>query len=412
MNCPYFLNRILSFLGTTRAIFLGILFGVLVGFLMGPSAEALKPVGTIFISLLKLVVIPLVFVSIVAGVYQTGTVARLGTIGVRTLVYYLVTTFLAVLLGMVLVTIVRPGVGVQLESSGFQPEVEAIDSLFQFLTSLVPDNIFKAFVEMNILGIILFAIAFGIALLFSGDRGKPLVLVLKALDDVFLTLTRGIIRLAPLGVIGLLAPLIGTFGFSIFASFWKFVVVVVSGLLFHSVVVLPFIFKLVSDRPLLGYVGSVRKALFTAFATASSSATLPVSLEAARSGGIKDETSSFVLPLGATINMDGTALYEAVTAIFIAQSLGIDLVPGQQFTIFLTATLASIGAPGIPSAGLVTILLVLQAVGLPAIGLGILFAMDRPLDMCRTTVNVWGDLVGCAVVEGKGNWAARRVHPT
>ncbi|OGX06585.1 MAG: hypothetical protein A3G87_09265 [Omnitrophica bacterium RIFCSPLOWO2_12_FULL_50_11] len=395
------LGRFISFLGTTRAIFFGILLGALIGFLVGPSAEALKPVGTIFISLLKLVVIPLVFVSIVLGVYQTGTLARLGTIGVRTSVYYLSTTFLAVALGMVLVTIARPGAGVQLESPGFQPEVEAIDSLLGFLTRLVPDNIFTAFAEMNILGIILFAIAVGVSLLFTGDRGKPLVLVLTSLNDVFLTLTRGIIRVAPIGVIGLLAPLIGTFGFSILAPFWKFVLVVLGGLLLHAVVVLPFIFKLFSNRPLFGYVGSVRRALLTAFATASSSATLPVTLESARGGGIKDETSGFVLPLGATVNMDGTALYEGVVAIFIAQSLGLDLTVGQQFTIFLTATLASIGAPGIPSAGLVTILLVLQAVGLPAVGIGILFAIDRPLDMCRTTVNVWGDLVGCAVVEGK-----------
>jgi Na+/H+-dicarboxylate symporter len=393
--------RIVEFLGTTKAIFIGIILGALIGFLMGPSAEGLKPIGTIFISLLKLVVIPLVFVSILVGVYDTGNLARLGKMGGRTMAYYLSTTAISIVVGMILVTLVKPGVGVTLESSGFEPEAEAMDSLLTFLTRLVPDNLFAAFTEMNILGIIIIAILLGIALIFSGNSGKPLVGVLKSAQDVFLILTRGIIRAAPIGVIGLIAPLIGTFGFQIFASFWKFVLVVVGGLLIHAVIIIPLIFKLFSGRSVLAYFGSARKALLSAFATASSSATLPISLQCAKDAGIKEETSSFVLPLGATINMDGTALYEAVIAIFIAQSLGIDLTTMQQVTIFLTATLASIGAAGIPSAGLVTILLVLQAVGLPAVGLGVLFAIDRPLDMCRTTTNVWGDLVGCAVVEGK-----------
>jgi Na+/H+-dicarboxylate symporter len=394
-------SRFLSFLGTTRAIVFGIVMGVVLGFVLQERAEALKPIGTIFISLLKLVVIPLVFASIAVGVHRTGNMARLGRLGLRTVIYYLVTTSFSILVGMVLVNLLKPGVGVTLEASGFQPVVQPSDSFTSFLMRLVPDNIVAAFAEMNILGIILFALILGVALIFAEEKGKPLVHLLQSTEEVLLILTRGIIRLVPIGVIGLIAPLIGTFGFSIFASFSKFVCVVLAGLTLHACITIPLIFRTFSNRPLKAYFSSVKKALLSAFATSSSSATLPISLECAREAGIDDETSSFVLPLGATINMDGTALYEAVIAIFIAQSLGIDLSGAQQFTIYLTATLASIGAAGIPSAGLVTILLVLEAVGLPAVGLGVLFAIDRPLDMCRTTVNVWGDLVGCAVVEEK-----------
>ena len=244
------LSRFVSFLGSTRAIFLGFLIGGVIGYLLGPRAEALKPVGDAFISLLKLVVIPLVFVSIVAGVYRTGNLARLGSIGLRTVVYYLTTTSIAIGVGMTLVTLVKPGMGVELESSGFQPEVEATASLVTFLTRMIPDNIFKAFAEMNILGIILFAIGLGVALLFSGEKASPLVSLLDALEDVFLKLTRGILHLAPIGVIGLLAPTIGTFGFSILIDFWKFAAVVLGGLAIHAFILFQLFSSFFQGAPL------------------------------------------------------------------------------------------------------------------------------------------------------------------
>ncbi|MBI4368090.1 MAG: dicarboxylate/amino acid:cation symporter [Candidatus Omnitrophica bacterium] len=392
-------SRFLSFFSSAQAIFWGLLAGVAAGLFLGPKAESLRPIGSIFISLLKLVVVPLVFASIVVGVYRTGTLTRLGTLGGRTLLYYLATTSLAILLGLVLVNLIQPGAGVHLESSGAETDLGSTASFTEFISRLIPENIFSAFSETNILGIIIFAILLGMALLYSGKRAEALISLLKSVEEVFLVLTRGVIWFAPIGVVGLIAPLIGTFGFSVLASFGKFVLVVLFGLFIHGLIVLPLLFKFFSGRSIRDYLSAVKGALVMAFATSSSSATLPVSLASAKEAGIQEETSSFVLPLGATVNMDGTALYEAVVAVFIAQTLGIDLSPFQQLIIYVTATLASIGAAGIPSAGLVTILIVLQAVGLPAVGLGILFAIDRPLDMCRTTVNVWGDLVGCAVVE-------------
>ena len=389
-------------MGTAQAIFLGIVTGVLLGWLMGPISACLRPLGDIFISLLKLIIVPLIFSSIVVGVHRTGSMARLGKIGGRTLLYYLITTGLAMLLGLILVNLIRPGVGVHLSHEAAPPASHA-GSFQGFLGRLIPQNIFQAFAEMNILPIIVFAVMFGIALLTANRSAKPLVDLMRSTEEVFLVFTRGVMAYAPIGVIGLIAPLVGTFGFDIFLSFDKFILVVLGGLLIHACVVLPLVMKLFSNRSVTAYARSLQKPFLTAFATASSSATLPISMEAARENGISDETASFVLPLGATINMDGTALYEAVVAVFIAQAVDMPLTLGQQGIVFITAMLASIGAAGIPSAGLFTLLLVLEAVGLPAVGLGILFAIDRPLDMCRTTVNVWGDQVGCAVVEGKNN---------
>jgi len=406
------IERFVKSLGTAQAILIGIVLGVLLGVLLGPSAEVLSPLGKIFISLLKLIVLPLIFSSIVVGVYQTGNMIKLGAMGGRTAIYYFSTTGLALFIGIVLVNLIQPGVGVDLGSVGLAHTLPPPPTFSDFIVRLFPSNLFQAFVEMNILAIIIFAVMLGIALIYLGKKGEALVKLMKSLEDVFLVLTKGIMHFAPFGVVGLMAPMIGTFGFDIFASFGKFVVVVLLGLSIHAFIVLPLIFKLFSNRNIRDYTQNLKKPFLTAFSTASSSATLPVSITAAKRNQIKDETAGFVLPLGATINMDGTALYEAVVAIFIAQSLGIELSIAQQLTVFLVAMMASVGAAGIPSAGLVTLLLVLDAVGLPAVGLGILFAIDRPLDMCRTTVNVWGDHIGCAVVEGKNSDAGRSKQST
>jgi proton glutamate symport protein len=232
-----------------------------------------------------------------------------------------------------------------------------------------------------------------------GDKGRPLTDLFESLNDAMMKLTDWVIRLAPIGVFALLAAVVVDTGPGIFANLGKYMATVLLGLAVHALVTLPLLLKLVGRASPKRFFSAVAPALTTAFSTASSSATLPLSIDCVETRAkVSSRVSSFVLPLGATINMDGTALYESVAAVFIAQVYGIDLSLGQQILIFLTATLAAIGAAGIPSAGLVTMAIVLNAVGLPLEGIGMILAVDRILDMCRTSVNVWGDTVGCAVV--------------
>ncbi|MCK5618517.1 MAG: dicarboxylate/amino acid:cation symporter, partial [Candidatus Krumholzibacteria bacterium] len=262
-----------------------------------------------------------------------------------------------------------------------------------------PANPVKAMAEMQILPLIVFSLLFGAVLTTIGNKGRPLIDLFESLNAAMMKLTDWVIRLAPYGVFALLAAVVAESGPGIFANLGKYMATVLLGLAIHALVTLPILLKLVGGANPKRYFEKVATALTTAFSTASSSATLPLTIDCVETKAkVAPRVSSFVLPLGATINMDGTALYEAVAAIFIAQVYGIDLSFGQQVLIFLTATLAAIGAAGIPSAGLVTMAIVLNAVGLPLEGIGMILAVDRILDMCRTSVNVWGDTVGCTVV--------------
>jgi len=264
---------------------------------------------------------------------------------------------------------------------------------------MIPANPIEAMANMNILPLIVFALFLGAVLTTLGSRGRPLIEFFDSLNDAMMKMADIVIMLTPVGVFALIAKVVADTGFSIFANLGKYMFTVLLGLTVHAFVTLPVILRFIGGANPRRYVGKISPALTTAFSTSSSSATLPVTLDCVEEGaGISSRVSSFVLPLGATINMDGTALYESVAAVFIAQVYGIDLTFPQQTMVFLTATLAAIGAAGIPSAGLVTMAIVLKAVGLPLEGIGMILAVDRILDMCRTTVNVWGDAVGCAVI--------------
>jgi len=510
-----------------RSIFIGILIAIILGILIGglfPNfAIRLTILGEIFLNSLMMIVVPLVIFSMIVGITGLGDIRNLGSVGWRTVAYYMVTTGISVVIGIILVNIIQPGKGIShgeehidykytisgknkrtvtltnekwdkvqynkkyilvLLDQNVQGLIESISknsatvTLWEphkasdvfYITSdygtrlpfrrvegqlvsaepkidstgtgikidlpvaqrlrgkegrgvgntlkevlvgdkeigkegMIPRNIFNAMVRMDILPLIVFSLLIGAALSVLGTQGRTAIEVISILNDAIMRLIHWIMVVAPIGIFGLIAARIGKAGgFSGFLpelfALGKYSFTVVLGLIIHGCIVLPLILLLIGKRNPRTFVTGVGPALLNAFSTASSSATLPLTMEGVeKENGISNRTASFVLPLGATINMDGTALYEAVAAIFIAQVYGIFMGPVQQTVVFLTATLAAIGAAGIPEAGLVTMVIVLRAVGLPIEGVGLILTIDWLLDRFRTTVNVWGDSVGAGVIE-------------
>jgi Na+/H+-dicarboxylate symporter len=386
-------------------IILGVILGGLVGSLHPDIGIKLGFLGTLFLNALKMIVLPLIVVSITLSFMKVG---NLGSIGLKTLFYYLITTGIAVFIGIVVVNVLHPGDG-SMAITGQMPDIvsskEGLSLVDVLLLKFVSPNLFNSAEEFEILPLIVASILFGAAFASLGRESKVMVEVFTILDKAIMKIVHWIMVFTPIGIFSLIAERIGLAGgggavIELAMELGKYVLSVVVGLFIHGFIVLPIILILFARRNPLEYVQNLGKALLTAFSTASSSATLPLTME-----GVIDEAKvtpkvgRFVLPLGATINMDGTALYEAVAVIFIAQSYGIELGMAEMVVVFLTATLAAIGAAGIPEAGLVTMVLVLQAVGLPLEGVGLILAIDWLLDRFRTTVNVWGDCIGAAVID-------------
>jgi len=386
-------------------IIIGVLLGGFVGSFFPETGVALGFLGTLFLNALKMIVLPLIIVSITLSIMKVG---NLGSLGVKTLIYYLFTTCIAVFIGILVVNIIHPGVGSAVLSGEMPDIVKAKENMSLFdvlLLKFVSPNLFNSAEEFEILPLIVASILFGAAFSALGKESKVIEDIFTVLDKAIMKIIHWIMIFTPLGIFGLIADRIGMSGggsavLELAMELSKYVLSVVVGLAIHGLVVLPIILYLFSKRRPFEYVKHLSKALLTAFSTASSSATLPLTMEGViEEAKVNPKVGNFVLPLGATINMDGTALYEAVAVIFIAQSYGIDLSIAQMVIVFFTATLAAIGAAGIPEAGLVTMVLVLQAVGLPLEGVGLILAIDWLLDRFRTTVNVWGDCIGAAVVE-------------
>ncbi len=490
------LGKILLFL-----MIAGIIFGIFVGGFLPETGKKVAFIGDFFIGYLKMLVIPLVITSMIAGVTGLGDVRKLGGIGRKTILYYMATTGISVLIGIILVVIIGPGKadtkeeqlklrggfsyselsytidgnqitfeharvknefderymiilkdqkGIRGNISGYRDEntfivsnwakedesghkvIEASpmirgkgvifdlslsdkvidkqgqtigETLKDVLLGLAPNNIVKAMAETKILPIIVFAMVFGAILTTLGSQGKPVIEFFIGANETILKFVQLLMLIAPLGIACLIAGKLGDAGgiekFGLeFKKIGFYAITVIAGLLIHALVILPLILKFFAKRNIISYAKGMSTALLTALSTASSSATLPVTIKCAEDNNqISPKAAGFVLPLGATINMDGTALYEAVAAIFIAQLYGIDLSMGHLFVIFLTATLAAIGAAGIPEAGLVTMVIVLEAVGLPIEGISMILMIDWFLDRCRTTINVWGDSIGAAFID-------------
>jgi Na+/H+-dicarboxylate symporter len=478
---------------------------VIVGALFPQVALSLRFLGEIFMAALKMLIMPLILVTMIVGVSSLKSPGELGRLGSRAIIYYLSTTMLAIMIGLVAVNLMRPGEtplpsalrttieeahhklenDTKTQSEQVKPAIErafyqhiaqdipsneaellaraknlsqvASQQITHTLTQQQPSlrlklalgnaraelifarigmrrsleaaeemreqsqqkgppltvarflymqiskilqNPFESMATGNVLGIIVFSIMLGLILVSMGDRGQPVLQIADSLNQAMMKLVSVVMKFTPYGVFSLIAFQIAQSGFDILILLGKYMLCVLIALAIHGVIVLPTILLIIARRSPLVLFKQVRDALGVAFSTSSSSATLPVSLEVTeKQANVSPRVAGFVLPLGATINMDGTALYEAIAAMFIAQIYGIELGIGPQILIFLTAALAAIGAAGIPSAGTVTMVMVLSAVGLPIAGIGLILAVDRILDMCRTTINVWGDIIGAAIIQ-------------
>ena len=471
-----------------------ILAAIVIGFFLGHyyphTALKIGFLGDMFLNALFMLVVPLVMASMVTGIARLGNLRHLGTLGGRTIIYYMSTTAISVIIGIILVNIIQPGKDITREednhpnasyriearslsggsvlklvdddqhffstdysskfriylldqnvqgvfdaassmsekqapisywidtsgkkvdpdSTGIGVAIKMVEKKFSFLDviiGLIPHNLFTAMANNNILPLIVFSLVFGGILTTLGAKGKVVIELFEGLNEAFLKFIRVLMYFAPIGILGLIAARLGLAELSQEGGFiaeisrmGKYFFTVVIGLSIHGLFVLTPAIYFLAKRNIKDYVTNVSPALLTAFSTASSSATLPVTIECVEERNkVSNKTASFVLPLGATINMDGTALYEAVAAIFIAQIYNVPLGPAEQVIIFLTATLAAIGAAGIPEAGLVTMVIVLKAVGLPTEGIAMILAIDWLLDRCRTTVNLFGDTVGAAIID-------------
>jgi proton glutamate symport protein len=368
--------------------------------------------GNLFLRMLQMVAVPLIATSLLTGIMGLGAHGNVSRMFTRTVAYYLATSILAIATGIVAVNILRPGLGpqaanIQVDVGGgekpFVAENVKLSEIFlQQVEALIPANPLAAFVAPQFLSIIAFTILFALfALKVGGDIAKRIHEAAVIGLSVMMAMTTAIIHLAPVGVFFMMAHVTATQGAGIFLLLARYVIAVAVALAFHAFVTLPLILKLTSGRSPLEFARAMSPALLTAFSSASSNGTLPLTIASAEErAGISNRSASFVLPLGSTVNMDGTALYEAVAVLFIAQlHVGANLPLSQQIVVALTALLASIGAAGIPHAGLVMMAIVLQAVGLPLEMQGVILAVDRVLDMARTTVNVWSDCCGCAVID-------------
>ena len=404
-------------------IIAGLVLGITLNHFAGPedSSAWVKTVkvlfkygGDVFIRLLRMVIIPLVFASIFTSIVNLGDIRKLKRIGSSTVIYYLVTTALAVLLGMILVNWIHPGTGVdpaaieRMQIEQAVPEAVADQNvasrgpvfvILDQLIDMIPRNPFKAMASGDILQIIFFTIFFAIIAAAVGKEAEPLVRVVDSLDKIMNRLILSIMKIAPICIFFLVTVLLMDMGVMVLGALGKYAVTVLLGLCIHAVVTLPLLVLLIGRYNPIRLFRAMLPALLTAWSTASSAATLPLTMECVtKRAGVDRKIGSFVLPLGATVNMDGTALYESVAVIFIAELLGCPLPLSIQMVIFFTATLAAIGAAAIPSAGLVTMGIVLTAAGLPLEGIGLILAIDRILDQFRTAVNVWGDSTAAVVV--------------
>jgi proton glutamate symport protein len=370
---------------------------------MASVADVIGLTGKLFLKLLKMVIMPLILASVVMSVAGFDNPGHLKRLGLRALLYYGATTMVAVGLGVVVVNLLNPGEGMSL-SAAVAPDKKPM-SASDLVLSMVPENIFDALTQNSaILSVIVFALLLGVATATLGEQAAGVRAFFSGLNEAMMRMTSWVMGLAPVGVFALTVTTFMDVGFDAIRPLALYMLTVAFGLALHGGVALPALYAFWTRRSPLTLARAMSPALLTAFSTASSSATLPLTMRCVeRRAGVPAHISRFVLPLGATVNMDGTALYESVAAIFIAQAYGIHLGLDAQILVFATATLAAIGAAGVPGAGLVTLLIVLEAVNLPAEGYGLIVVVDRLLDMLRTTVNVWGDMCGAVIISKTDN---------
>lgn len=385
-------------------ILIALILAIIYGLFLTEYAYLVTWMGVLFLRALQMIIIPLILTSIISGVTNIGDAHNLGRLGFKTISYYISTSLFAIVTGLVFVNLIQPGVGADLGLKREVPELAASSGdLWEIVLRMIPTNIFEAFVSFDILAVIFFSILFGFFITRTGEKPKEFLTTLfNSGFEVMMKLTHFVIRFTPLGILGIVVGVVADQRenlVEVLGSLGKYSITVLIGLIIHSAITLPLIIRTIGKIKPWKHFQAMTTPILTAFSTRSSSATLPLTIDAVENNsGVSNKISSFVLPLGATINMDGTALYECVAAMFIAQAYGIELGFLQQMIVVITALLASIGAAGIPMAGLVMISVILTAVGLPLEGVGLILAVDPFLDMCRTSVNVWSDSCGTVTI--------------
>ena len=397
--------------GLTTKVLMALVIGIIVGILVYslPSGTLKDTIlvdgiflflGQVFLRGIMMLVVPLVFISLVNGAANMGDITKLGRIGSKTILFYMTTTAIAIVIALTLGVLLKPGIGLDMGA------VEAVDvaardtvPLVQIFYEMIPNNIVGAMAAGSMLQIIVFALITGVGISLLGEKGKYLSTLFENLNDLIMKLVEIIMIFAPIGVFGLIARTFSTVGYSAMIPLMKYIGTVYIGLLIHATVVYGSMFKIFAGLSLRKFYKKFLPAMSVAFSTASSGATIPVTLEITeRDMGISKEVSSFTVPLGATINMDGTAIMQGVASLFVAQVYGIEMTIPMMLTIVLTATLASIGTAGVPGAGAIMLTLVLQSVGLPLEGIGLIMGIDRLVDMARTAINVTGDAVCTTII--------------
>lgn len=401
MNLISYLKR----LNITAWIFIGIILGVLTGWLVGqPALVVAEPLGNMFIRLLRMIIIPLIAASLISGISSIGSGEGLGRLGLKTFIYYMTTSLMAIVVGMVIMNSVSPGFGIHLDlgkvPETFKETKSVWDAVYELIQSMVPTNLVKAIADGDILPLIFFCILFGVFITRLPEKSRILMTdIFASFFQVMMKITHLVIMVAPIGIFGLITKVVTETGFEAFEPLLIYFFCILGGLLFHAFITLPLILRLIGRVSPIKHYKAMGPALLTAFSTASSGATLPLTMERVENNaGVSNKITSFVLPMGATINMDGTALYEAAAVLFIAQTYGIHLGIVQQIIVVLTALAASVATAAIPKASLATIPMIMAAIGVPFEGIAIIQVFDRILDMCRTTVNVFSDSCGAVVI--------------
>jgi Na+/H+-dicarboxylate symporter len=388
-------------------ILISILLGILLGFISRQFdftdfiSSYVAVLGTIFIRALRMIVVPLIIASIISGVTSMETVSGFGRMGIKTFTYYIFSTLFAIIAGLLLVNLIVPGEGLHMTAGALPEGIQTnVSQLGDTILGIIPTNPFQAMVQGKMLPTIFFSLLFGFFILKADNKYRvQLTDFFNAVFEVMMKMTHFIIRFTPIGVFALMAKIIAETGFEVFIPMFSYMLTVFGALMIHALITLPLLIYTFAGINPLAHLKAMSTALLTAFSLASSSATLPLTMESLEEkAGVSNRVTSFVAPLGATVNMDGTALYECVAAIFIAQVYGIELSLLQQIVVVITALLASIGAAGVPMAGLVMITIILNAVGLPLEGIGLILAVDRILDMIRSAVNVWSDSCGTVII--------------
>ena len=386
-------------------IFIGLGLGIIAGLIFMAAGKAdfavnyVKPFGTIFLNLIKFIVVPIVLCSIIAGVISMKDIRKVGSIGVKTVVYYMMTTACAVVIGLIFANLFK-GTFQVLETTNLEYEVASSTNFMDTLVNIFPSNIIQPLANATMLQVIVIALFFGFGIILAGEKGDPLAKVIVSLSDVSMVIMELILKLSPIGVFCLITPVVAENGPKILGSLAMVLLTAYVCYTIHAIVVYSSTVKAMGGLSPLEFFKGMAPAMIMAFSSASSVGTLPLNLECAEKLGAKRDVASFVLPLGATINMDGTAIYQGVCAVFIASCFGIDLTLTQMLTIVLTATLASIGTAGVPGSGMIMLAMVLQSVGLPVEGIALVAGVDRIFDMGRTVVNITGD-AACAIIVSK-----------